>query len=147
MSCKYHRFIDVNPATGTIIYNIGRTTVKAPTKRGRTRPKNLTRKAPVLPMKAGSFRFGEATDQVMEAFDRAAEEDEPTCVLDMIGEGESHTLEDTGDFFSLTRERMRQIEVKAIMKAREVYGDDPEMKAWEEDSDRRPWDWRGKTSD
>ncbi len=41
-----------------------------------------------------------------------------TCALDVIDERGALTLEEVGEYFFLTRERIRQIEAKALRKLR-----------------------------
>lgn len=48
-----------------------------------------------------------------------------TCALDVADDGE-HTLEMVGDLINLTRERVRQVEVKAMMALRPELDDDAE---------------------
>ena len=43
---------------------------------------------------------------------------EPICLETPIGEGNEHTLEEVGQNFAVTRERIRQIEAKALRKLR-----------------------------
>lgn len=40
----------------------------------------------------------------------------PTCLRDVTKDGHSLTLEEVGGVFGLTRERVRQVEVRALMK-------------------------------
>ena len=58
-------------------------------------------------------------EQIKEAFKNLSEKE--TLVLKMrfgIGDGSEHTLEEVGEHFKLTRERIRQIELKALKKLR-----------------------------
>lgn len=71
-------------------------------------------------------------EELLEALDHAALEHTPTCVLDMVEGGASHTLEAVGNLLGVTRERMRQIETIAIGKIRDEHGDDEELATWEE---------------
>jgi DNA-directed RNA polymerase sigma subunit (sigma70/sigma32) len=41
---------------------------------------------------------------------------EETCVLHMVREDRSYTLEETGEILEVTRERVRQIEVMGLVK-------------------------------
>ena len=41
-----------------------------------------------------------------------------SAVVDGIGVNSEHTLEEVGKYFNLTRERIRQIEIKALKKLR-----------------------------
>jgi len=50
----------------------------------------------------------------MAAFDEAKKKGKPTCLLDLIDVEHSFTLEETGDVLNVTRERVRQIEYKAM---------------------------------
>ena len=128
--CRFHRFVDVNE-NGTMVLNIGRTKVKAPDQK---HPRNLTRKLPVLPQVGQKWRTEEVEEALLKAFERAAEEDEPTCILDCVGDGVSYTLEETSDFFSVTRERIRQIELKALRKMHAAAGlaHDKGLADWED---------------
>ncbi|MEX1362046.1 MAG: sigma factor-like helix-turn-helix DNA-binding protein [Nannocystaceae bacterium] len=78
VSCKYHLYIDVNPATGSIKVNFP---------------------------------------------DREVWELKESCALDVANQG-GITLEEVGDILNLTRERIRQVEVRGLMKLREVGGDE-----------------------
>jgi len=78
VSCKYHLYIDVNPATGSIKVNF-----------------------PEL--------------EVWEL--------KHSCALDVAQQG-GITLEEVGEILNLTRERIRQVEVRGLMKLRESGGDD-----------------------
>lgn len=131
VGCKFHRFVDVTE-TGSLMYNLGRTTMPWTQAGGRRRDRNATRRLPVVRERHTDGCFGDSTDKVMEAFDRAADLGEPTCVLDMVVDGTSYTLEEVGDFFSLTRERVRQVEVAALAKIRAEHGDDEELADWED---------------
>lgn len=78
VSCKYHLYIDVNPATGSIKVNFP---------------------------------------------DREVWELKESCALDVANQG-GITLEEVGEILNLTRERIRQVEVRGLMKLREVGGDE-----------------------
>ena len=52
------------------------------------------------------------------------------CVLDIVENGNSFTLEETGDILNITRERVRQIESKALLRIKGNSDDD--MESWEE---------------
>jgi hypothetical protein len=47
---------------------------------------------------------------------------EETCALDVADRGGT-TLEEVGDILTLTRERIRQVEVLGLQKLRQVYGE------------------------
>ena len=78
VSCKYHLYIDVNPATGSIKINF-----------------------PDL--------------EVWEL--------QHSCALDVAGQG-GITLEEVGEILNLTRERIRQVEVRGLMKLKEHGGEE-----------------------
>ena len=48
-------------------------------------------------------------------------ESESTCTLDVAADG-NHTLDEVGKYLGITRERVRQIETKALAKVREALG-------------------------
>lgn len=52
------------------------------------------------------------------------------CVLDIVEDGNSFTLEETGDILNITRERVRQIESKALRRIKSSSNGD--MEKWEE---------------
>ncbi len=78
VSCKYHLYIDVNPATGSIKINF-----------------------PDL--------------EVWEL--------QHSCALDVANTG-GITLEEVGEILNLTRERIRQVEVRGLLKLKEEGGDE-----------------------
>lgn len=78
VSCKYHLYIDVNPATGSIKVNFP---------------------------------------------DREVWELGNSCALDVAEQG-GITLEEVGEILNLTRERIRQVEVRGLMKLKEAGGDE-----------------------
>ncbi len=55
--------------------------------------------------------------------DKEVWELENSCALDVAEQG-GITLEEVGEILNLTRERIRQVEVRGLMKLREVGGDD-----------------------
>ena len=58
-----------------------------------------------------------------------------TCALDVAEKG-GITLEEVGEILNLTRERVRQLEVKGILKIREVHHLDDEDAPQEDDSEQ-----------
>jgi hypothetical protein len=78
VSCKYHLYIDVNPATGSIKVNFPEREV---------------------------WELGNS------------------CALDVAEQG-GITLEEVGEILNLTRERIRQVEVRGLMKLKEAGGED-----------------------
>ena len=52
-------------------------------------------------------------------------DDAETCVLDVVDRGSDLTLEQVGAIFGITRERIRQIEAVAIVKAQDAWGNGP----------------------
>jgi len=61
-------------------------------------------------------------EQVQSSLDALSERERE--VLEMrfgLRDGQSHTLEEVGQFFGVTRERIRQIEAKALRKLRHPY--------------------------
>ncbi|OGW41681.1 MAG: hypothetical protein A2010_09725 [Nitrospirae bacterium GWD2_57_9] len=61
----------------------------------------------------------EATSRIEEVLSSLTEREEKIIRMRFgIGVGTEHTLEEVGKFFNLTRERIRQIEIKALKKLR-----------------------------
>ena len=122
--CKHHLLLDVNPKTGTITLNVGRVTKPGKQKSRRV---NVSRRLHVI-----SSRGDAAEDALLKAgetkvFDELKKALEtgnpPTCVLDCVQHERTYTLEEIGDIFNITRERVRQIESKAERKLRSIGGD------------------------
>ena len=117
VGCKYHLFLDVIPKTGSIVFNVGRTTTEGRDKRRR---RNATRRAATVSPRTkrrgsiGYKQYERSEAQLMAAFDQAESGDLPTCLLTLIGDETTYTLEETGDVLNVTRERIRQIEEKAM---------------------------------
>jgi RNA polymerase primary sigma factor len=61
----------------------------------------------------------EASDRIEQVLSSLTPREEKIIRLRFgIGEGSEHTLEEVGQYFNLTRERIRQIEIKALKKLR-----------------------------
>jgi len=61
----------------------------------------------------------EASDRIEQVLSSLTAREEKIIRMRFgIGEGSEHTLEEVGKFFNLTRERIRQIEIKALKKLR-----------------------------
>jgi RNA polymerase primary sigma factor len=61
----------------------------------------------------------EASDRIEQVLSSLSEREEKIIRMRFgIGVGSEHTLEEVGKFFNLTRERIRQIEIKALKKLR-----------------------------
>ncbi len=61
----------------------------------------------------------EASDRIEDVLSSLTPREEKIIRMRFgIGEGSEHTLEEVGKFFNLTRERIRQIEIKALKKLR-----------------------------
>jgi RNA polymerase primary sigma factor len=61
----------------------------------------------------------EASDRIEQVLSSLTQREEKIIRMRFgIGEGSEHTLEEVGKFFNLTRERIRQIEIKALKKLR-----------------------------
>ncbi len=61
----------------------------------------------------------EASSRIEEVLSSLTEREEKIIRMRFgIGVGTEHTLEEVGKFFNLTRERIRQIEIKALKKLR-----------------------------
>jgi RNA polymerase primary sigma factor len=61
----------------------------------------------------------EASSRIEEVLASLTEREEKIIRMRFgIGAGTEHTLEEVGKFFNLTRERIRQIEIKALKKLR-----------------------------
>ncbi len=117
LSCKHNLMLDVNERTGSLIPNLGRTVGGGSRDR-----RNLTRKLPNLAERQSYGRAAEVEAALLEALDQAAADDAPTCVLDAVRDGQNYTLEEVGDLLSVTRERVRQIEIGALKQIRDTRG-------------------------
>ena len=106
--------------------NAGRTT--EPVVNGsRSRVRNATRRDGVLLVSEVGGKYGQARSRAEAFEDRVVAEldgDRPTCVLDLVADGCEYTLEETGKELNLTRERVRQIEVKALLRLRDDHTND-----------------------
>jgi len=74
----------------------------------------------LAPAEAASHQL--LKEQVQSSLDSLSERERE--VLEMrfgLRDGQSHTLEEVGQFFGVTRERIRQIEAKALRKLRHPY--------------------------
>lgn len=121
--------------------NAGRMPTSVACADGRNRPRGLERRLPSLKGRGLSSGFEDFETDVLEALERAAETDGPTCVLDMVQDGRSYTLEAIGDLLSLSKERLRQVETAALVKLETVLRDDNELADWEDTrKDRGGWD-------
>jgi RNA polymerase primary sigma factor len=61
----------------------------------------------------------EASSRIEEVLSSLTEREEKIIRMRFgIGVGSEHTLEEVGKYFNLTRERIRQIEIKALKKLR-----------------------------
>lgn len=120
VGCEHHLLLDVNPSTGTITLNVGRVTRAV---KGSSRTVNITRRHSVIaargrPEEKDLLKRG--TEMLFEELRKSVETGSPTCVLDCVEGEKAYTLEEIGDIFNLTRERVRQIESKAAEKLRRL---------------------------
>lgn len=129
--------LDINPENGTIIFNVGQQKEDV-VRFGRRRARTVQRKVGVVSIKSYTTRKQKATlkiaeESVLEALREMLEHGEPhSCLADAIGDGKSYTLEEVGEYLNLTRERVRQIEVRALVYLRAHTRQRQDMKTWEE---------------
>lgn len=125
LGCKYNVLLDVTDSGG-IIFNHGRKVV--PGSRGRSR--NVERRLPIIGARTSS-RYEELFESNLKLLIKdIANIGGSNCLLDLVENGKTHTLEETGDLLNITRERVRQIEAKALKRIRTRSTDD--MEEWEE---------------
>jgi len=74
----------------------------------------VTRRANGLRVRGSRGRVHEVEELILAELDSGR----PTCVLDLVGDGSEYTLDEAGQHLNLTRERVRQIEVKALLRIR-----------------------------
>lgn len=136
--CKHHLLLDVNEATGSITLNVGRQT--KPNGDGRREVTSRRRMSTIPARGLGSdarekMLLANATEELFSELDEiVAGKDTSTCVLDCVAEENSYTLEEVGQKLSVTRERIRQIEARAVSKLRALsHPDNPEEWAEIED--------------
>lgn len=86
-------------------------------RRGRSdrRARTVSRSDHSIPPKLSPARFDIAGDQLVE---KLAADHRSLCVLDLVGDGTSYTLEEVGAALGVTRERVRQIELSALQTLR-----------------------------
>ena len=100
VSCKFNLMIDVSEA-GSLVFNY------PSGKKGKAR-----RRPDAISQRARTSLF----DDTAETFvDHAIQRKLPSCLLDVVDQHGDITLEDVGNLMSITRERVRQIETKALM--------------------------------
>lgn len=137
VGCKHHLLLDVNEETGTITLNVGRITRPSGY---RSRKTTLVRRVNVVSEKNKSpgavgvqqRKLDHATGKLFEEFDAILEgSGRMTCVLDCVSGENTHTLEEVGDMFGVTRERIRQIESRGRRKLKEL-SERKECEEWTE---------------
>lgn len=125
LGCKYNLLLDVTESGGIII-NHGR---KVEVREGR-RAKTAVKRLPIIGARP-SFRhnklFETNVEKLISEIDGIKANN---CLLDLVEKGETYTLEQTGDLLNITRERVRQIEAKALKRAR--VRSKEELKEWED---------------
>ena len=124
MGCKFNILIDVTDAGG-IIFNYGRMVERSDVNRSR----NTERRLPIVGARRSlkyKELFEENAERLLEDF---MEREESNCLLDLVKNDRSYTLEETGDRLNITRERVRQIESKGL-KHMESSPHQKEMKEW-----------------
>jgi hypothetical protein len=77
------------------------------------RARQLSRRIPAWPVKSKRNDPQRINDTVAVLVEM-----ESSCVLDMVENDRSYTLEETGEILQVTRERARQIEVKGLLTIR-----------------------------
>jgi transposase-like protein len=140
VSCKYHLFLDVNPVKGSIRFNLGHAMTPVD---GKRHARVIRRKLPTIgasgyvgvhrvPKPELDAAWARRTDEVLEEFEAARRDNRPTCVLDVVEESGALSLDQIGGLLGLTRERVRQIEVDALLSARSGRMAYPDLRTWEE---------------
>lgn len=141
MGCKWHFLLDVNPETGTIIFNVGQVKelVEDIEPGRRPRPRTIERRIGTVsakgrkPGSAGHAAFKKGERKILGALKKAVETGSPmTCLLDAVRDGRTYTLEEVGAVFNITRERVRQIEVKGLVSLRRETRYHRDLHTWEE---------------
>jgi protein required for attachment to host cells len=109
-------------AGATVVPTTGRTTEQDPARPRRQR--TTTRKDAVISPKTSQAGWESLADELAG---KVARDSRPSCLLDMIEDGNALTLEEVGTALGVTRERVRQIEGKAIGKLRQLAEERPDM--------------------
>lgn len=119
--CKYNLLVDVTE-NGTIIFNAGVERIRyGERSNGHPHVRTISRRPTSVSTKYNGRRHKELLAQGEKAlFDRIREaveneEELPSCLLDIVEGGNALTLEEVGETMSVTRERVRQVEVKALV--------------------------------
>lgn len=113
VSCRHHLLVDVTDV-GSVVVNTGMQKEEMATG-ARSRRRQTSRRMGSFPVWRSTKRNGAALEEAVLA---ELDNDRPTCVLDLVADGVEHTLEETGEHLNITRERVRQIEVKALVSIR-----------------------------
>lgn len=141
VGCKWHLYLDVNPETGAMVFNMGQVKESAAAAvasgRHRTRLRQVERRIGTVSPKGkntwskGHAQFLEAEAKLFETLHEDVECDGGmTCLLDAVEGGTTYTLEQVGAVFSVTRERVRQVEVIALRQIRHDHKEVSDIAAW-----------------
>jgi len=92
--------------------------------------KNVERRLPIVGARTSSKYVEVFKSSMRQLMDGIGDIDKNNCILDLVENGRTYTLEETGDMLNITRERVRQIESKA--KAKVSLESTKDMQNWEE---------------
>jgi hypothetical protein len=123
-----------------MIFNVGMVKEEVPCgQTKRARPRTVERRINSVGAKGkgegtqGYQAFRRAQRKLFEQLKQDVEDDGGcTCLLDAVADNEGFTLEAVGEIFNLTRERIRQIEVKGLIKLRRDVPMHSDLRGWED---------------